>query len=90
MFQQTVDKSQYPAALGFLVGGGKLNEVFNFELYKGDDMNFPGGQVLVGTPKTASPAYTKVLFYVDSSTKHESAIPKEIANASRSKRRFVS
>ena len=65
MFQQTVDKSQYPAALSFLVGGAKLTEVFNFELYDGAGMNFPGGQVLVGTPKTASPAYTKVLFYVD-------------------------
>lgn len=65
MFQQTVDKSQYPAALSFLVGGGKLTEVFNFELYEGNGMNFPGGMVLVGTPKTASPAYTKVLFYVD-------------------------
>ena len=65
MFEQNVDKSQYPAALSFLVGGGKLGEVFNFELYEGAAMNFPGGQVLVGTPKTPSPAYQKVLFYVD-------------------------
>lgn len=68
MFEQNVDKSQYPAALSFLVGGGKLGEVFNFELYEGATMNFPGGQVLVGTPKTPSPAYQKVLFYVDSQT----------------------
>ena len=31
-------------------------------------MNFPGGLVLVGTPKTATPAYSKVLFYVDAGT----------------------
>lgn len=68
MFQQAVDKSQYPAALSFLVGGAKLTEVFNFELFDGAGMNFPGGQVLVGTPKTPSPAYTKVLFYVDKDT----------------------
>ncbi|MBS2018574.1 MAG: outer membrane lipoprotein carrier protein LolA [Deltaproteobacteria bacterium] len=68
MFEQNVDKSQYPAALSFLVGGGKLGEVFNFELYDGAAMSFPGGQVLVGTPKTPSPAYQKVLFYVDSQT----------------------
>lgn len=68
MFEQNVDKSQYPAALSFLVGGGKLGEVFNFELYEGAAMNFPGGQVLVGTPKTPSPAYQKVLFYVDSAS----------------------
>lgn len=68
MFEQNVDKSQYPAALSFLVGGGKLADTFNFELYEGAAMNFPGGQVLVGTPKTPSPAYQKVLFYVDNAT----------------------
>lgn len=68
MFEQNVDKSQYPAALSFLVGGGKLSDTFNFELYEGAAMNFAGGQVLVGTPKTASPAYQKVLFYVDGAT----------------------
>ncbi|MBX3186641.1 MAG: outer membrane lipoprotein carrier protein LolA [Labilithrix sp.] len=68
MFEQTVDKSQYPAALSFLVGGGKLGDVFAFELYEGAAMNFPGGQVLVGTPKQPTPAYQKVLFYVDSAT----------------------
>lgn len=66
MFEQNVDKSQYPAALSFLVGGGKLETVFDFQMYPGASMNFPGGDVLVGTPKQATPAYTKVLFYVDS------------------------
>ena len=68
MFEQNVDKSQYPAALSFLVGGGKLSDTFTFELYEGAAMNFAGGQVLVGSPKTPSPAYQKVLFYVDSAT----------------------
>lgn len=68
MFEQNVDKSQYPAALSFLVGGGKLSDTFAFELFDGSAMNFPGGQVLVGTPKTPSPAYQKVLFYVDGAT----------------------
>ncbi len=68
MFEQNVDKSQYPAALSFLIGGGKLGDVFTFDLYDGAQMNFPGGQVLVGTPKTPTPAYQKVLFYVDSQT----------------------
>ena len=66
MFEQKVDKSQYPAALAFLTGSGKLGEIFTFEMYPGAAMNFAGGDVLVGTPKTATPAYTKVLFYVDS------------------------
>ncbi len=68
MFEQNVDKSQYPAALSFLVGGGKLSDTFTFELYEGAAMNFAGGQVLVGSPKTPSPAYQKVLFYVDTAT----------------------
>jgi outer membrane lipoprotein carrier protein len=68
MFEQTVDKSQYPAALGFLTGQGKLADTFNFELYKGETMNFPGGFVLFGTPKVPTPAYQKVLFYVDAQT----------------------
>ncbi len=68
MYAQTVDRSQYPAALSFLTGGGKLQDTFDFELFSGDRMHFPGGYVLVGTPKTPSPAYTKVLFYVDAQT----------------------
>lgn len=68
MFEQSVNKSQYPAALSFLVGGGKLGSVFDFQMYPGASMNFPGGDVLVGTPKQPTPAYTKVLFYVDSAT----------------------
>jgi outer membrane lipoprotein carrier protein len=68
MFEQAVNKSQYPAALAFLTGTGKLSDVFNFELYAGEKMGFPGGYVLVGAPKEATPAYQKVLFYVDTQT----------------------
>lgn len=68
LFQQNVQKSQYPAALAFLTGQGKLADHFNFELFAGEKMNFPGGFVLSGTPKVAHPAYTKVLFYVDQAT----------------------
>lgn len=70
MFEQNVDKSQYPAALSFLLGTGKLGDSFTFVMYKGDAMNFPGGKVLVGTPKVGNAAYTKVLFYVDVNTSH--------------------
>jgi outer membrane lipoprotein carrier protein len=68
MFEQPVNNSQYPAALSFLTGSGKLGDAFTFVMYPGKDMNFQGGDVLVGTPKTPTPAYTKVLFYVDSAT----------------------
>jgi outer membrane lipoprotein carrier protein len=68
MFEQPVNKSQYPAALAFLTGSGKLSDAFTFQLFSGAQMNFPGGHVLVGTPKEATPAYQKVLFYVDQAT----------------------
>jgi outer membrane lipoprotein carrier protein len=68
MYEQPVEKSQYPAALSFLTGTGKLADAFNFELKTGDEMKFPGGVVLVGTPKQPTPAYAKVLFYVDQGT----------------------
>jgi outer membrane lipoprotein carrier protein len=68
MYEQPIEKSQYPAALSFLTGTGKLDASFNFEVFPGDQMKFPGGIVLVGTPKAATPAYSKVLFYVDSAT----------------------
>ena len=60
--------ADFRPALSFLVGGGKLSDTFDFELYEGAAMNFAGGLVLVGTPKTPSPAYQKVLFYIDGPT----------------------
>jgi outer membrane lipoprotein carrier protein len=71
MFEQTVDKSQYPAALSFLTGQGQLSQSFNFTLATPDQMKqmgFSGGQVLIGDPKQPSAAYSKVLFYVDGAT----------------------
>ncbi len=68
VFEQAVNKSQYPAALAFLTGNGKLDDAFAFQLYSGASFSFPGGQVLIGTPKQATPAYQKVLFYVDDAT----------------------
>jgi len=67
MYEQAVSQatSQHAAALSFLTGQGKLTDSFNFELFPGARLGFQGGFVLVGTPKQASPSYTKVLFYVD-------------------------
>jgi outer membrane lipoprotein carrier protein len=68
MYEQAMDKSQYPAALSFLTGTGKLSESFDFDVQGGAKFGFSGGYVLVATPKEATPAYTKVLFYVDTAT----------------------
>ena len=68
MYEQSVNQSQYPAALSFLTGQGNLDATFTFQVLPGAQMQYPGGYVLVGTPKTPTPAYTKVLFYVDAGT----------------------
>ncbi len=68
MYEQAMDKSQYPAALSFLTGTGKLSDSFDFDIFPGEQMKFSGGYVLVGTPKQPTPAYSKVLFYVDGPT----------------------
>jgi len=87
MFEQAVNGSQYPAALAFLTGQGKLGDAFNFDMRTGDEMHFPGGFVLIGTPKQAMPAYTKVLFYVDSQTSQVRSVM--IIDAQGNRNRFV-
>ncbi|HEX4514141.1 MAG TPA: outer membrane lipoprotein chaperone LolA [Polyangiaceae bacterium] len=68
MYEQTVNQSQYPAALGFLTGQGSLAANFDFTILPGAQLQFTNGYVLVGTPKQPTNAYTKVLFYVDQGT----------------------
>ena len=68
LYEQAVDRSQYPQALGFLTGESRLSETFSFEVSDGVAMNFPGGMVLVGTPKQPLASVQKVLLYVDRAT----------------------
>jgi len=68
MFETPVKNSQYPAALAFLMGTGNLTKDFSFRMLDAAQMKFEGGYVLEGTPKEATPAYQKVLLYVDSQT----------------------
>ena len=68
MFEQPVDKSQYPAALAFLMGQGELTRSFTLRLLDPATVKFEGGWVLEGTPKDPTPAYQKVLLYVDAAT----------------------
>jgi outer membrane lipoprotein carrier protein len=68
MYESPVKNSQYPAALAFLMGTGQLVKDFNLRLLDAAQMKFEGGYVLEGTPKEATPAYQKVLLYVDAQT----------------------
>lgn len=68
MFEQQVDRSQYPAALAFLMGEGELQKSFDLRLLDGRAMGVEGAWVLEGTPKEPTPAYQKVLLYIDMAT----------------------
>jgi outer membrane lipoprotein carrier protein len=68
MYLQTVNDTQYPAALSFLLGKGSMSQTFDLQLLDSTKLQFPGGYVLLGTPKSATPAYQKILFYVDKQT----------------------
>lgn len=68
MFEQQVDRSQYPAALAFLMGEGNLEESFELRLLDAKTMGVSGAWVLEGTPKEPTPAYQKVLLYIDMAT----------------------
>lgn len=68
MFETPVKNSQYPAALAFLMGTGNLTKDFSFRMLDAAQMKFEGGYVLEGTPKEATPAYQKIILYVDQAT----------------------
>jgi outer membrane lipoprotein carrier protein len=68
LFVQAVDKSQYPAALSFLVGGRLRQELSLRKL--ADDPSFPRGYRLEGAPRSPSPAYEKLVLFVDAGTYH--------------------
>ncbi len=68
MYLQPMGKSQYPAALAFLVGGGNLKKSFKLRKLDARAMHFEGGFVLLAVPKKATPAYQKLVIYVDAQT----------------------
>src|SRR5262249_46859279 len=63
-----LSKTQYPAALSFLTGQGKLKQSFNFKLQDSKQMKFETGYVLEGVPVQPTAAYDRVFFYVDAQT----------------------
>jgi outer membrane lipoprotein carrier protein len=68
MYEQKINRSQYPAALSFLVGGGNLLKSFKLRKLNATRMKFEGGYVLEGVPQKPTPAYQKLLLYIDAQT----------------------
>jgi outer membrane lipoprotein carrier protein len=65
MFLSRVSKSQYPAALAFLLGEGRLIRDFDLKLLDAVRMKVENGYVLSAVPRKGTPAYKKLLLYVD-------------------------
>jgi outer membrane lipoprotein carrier protein len=65
LYVQKLDQSAYPAALAFLGGGGQLLKSFTFRAAAAAQVNYPGGTVLEGVPRQPTPAYARILLYVD-------------------------
>lgn len=68
LFRSKVTRSQYPAALAFLMGEGKLMRDFTLKMLDAAQLKMENGYVLEATPKEATPAYKKMLLYVDGPT----------------------
>ena len=68
VYEQDMTKSAYPAALSFLLGEGKLAASFTLKKLSAQTAAFKGGYVLVAIPKDPTPAYQKMLLYVDGKT----------------------
>ena len=54
--------------LAFLLGGGKLRSEFHLKMLDAKSVGYEGGYVLLGVPKEPTPAYQKILLYVDGRT----------------------
>jgi len=68
MYEQSIDSSQYPAALAFLLGGGILKKEFHLKKLDAKSLRYEGGYVLLAVPKDPTPAYQQLLLYVDGAT----------------------
>ena len=68
LYEQEVGKSAYPAALSFLLGEGRLKASFAIKKLNAQTLDFKGGYVLLAIPREPTPAYQKMLLYVDGKT----------------------
>jgi outer membrane lipoprotein carrier protein len=64
VIEQKISQHQLPQAFSFLTGTGKLDEEFRFRLLDPERQGFRGGYVLELRPKSPSPHYERILFYV--------------------------
>ena len=65
LFVVPVSKSQFPLALSFTFGQGRLERDFRFTKQDAQRMKFPSGYVVSGEPLKPTSAFQRAYFYVD-------------------------
>ncbi len=66
VIEQKVSAAQLPKAMAFLMGNGRLEDDFSFRLLDAKKEGYPTGDVLELRPRTPTPHYDRILFYVES------------------------
>lgn len=64
MVERNIDADQLPAAFGFLMGTGRLDQDFDARLLDARAEGFPNGHVLELRPKRPSPHFEKLVCFV--------------------------
>ncbi len=65
LLEQSINESQLPQALSFLMGTGRLENDFTFRLLDAAKEGFANGDVLELRARVESPHYQRILFYVE-------------------------
>lgn len=68
LFVVPVSKSQFPPALSFALGQGRLERNFTFTKQDAQRMKYLSGYVVSGHPREPTSALRRVFFYVDGQT----------------------
>ena len=64
-FLEPASASYYGSLFSFMSGPGALSAQCNLTLYRGDQLQYPTGYVLLCLPKSPSAPYARMLYYVD-------------------------
>jgi outer membrane lipoprotein carrier protein len=65
VIEQAISQAQLPQALAFLMGTGKLEDDFTYRLLDATTEGFTSGDVLELRPRTPTPHFDRLLFYVE-------------------------
>jgi outer membrane lipoprotein carrier protein len=64
LIERAVDDDQLPSAFSFLIGSGNLEKDFEVRLLEHDNQKFKDGHVLQLIPRSPTPNYEQLVFYV--------------------------